>query len=183
MRNTSTRRFPRLERLLLDGDIDPELGDYLRAVGFNVRFAPRDNPIIEDDVKVLRLARRQNRILVCHDKHSDRSTRLRLYPEIYNRRGNILHIGGDSSQPLVTALGKVVVHYEHWSAWFKAHPNGGRVSVHSTKWSSTSAEKLMTRHMSHIYVGDEVPPIPPRRSRGPRPRRPSGTSEQLPLIE
>ena len=63
MRNTSTRRFPRLERLLLDGDIDPELGDYLRAVGFNVRFAPRDNPIIEDDVEVLRLARRQNRIL------------------------------------------------------------------------------------------------------------------------
>lgn len=64
-----------IDRLVLDGDIDPELAIYLRAVGFKVRFAPRGSKLIGDDVKVLRLARKQGRILVCHDQHSDKETR------------------------------------------------------------------------------------------------------------
>lgn len=166
---------------MLDGDIDPELADYLRAIGFNVRFAPRDNPIIEDDVEVLRLARRQKRILVCHDQHGDRGTQLRLFPEIYHRGGNILRIGGDSSQPVMTALGKILVNYEQWSEWFNTHPGGGRVSLYMTKCKPDSAEELMARHMHHVYVGDNVPPIPPRRTRGPRPRLPTRVSGQIPL--
>ena len=169
--------------MLLDGDVDPELAEYLRAVGFNVRLAPRDNRIIEDDVEVLRYARRQNRILVCHDKHSDRSTQLRLYPELYHRGGQILQIVGDSGQPTIPALGKILVNYELWSEWFRVNSGGGRVSVHSRGWRAISAEELMARHMHRIYVGDEVPPIPPRRRRGPQTRRPSRSSGQLPLPE
>ena len=46
-----------LDKLLLDGDTDPELADYLRAVGYDVTLAPRGGSTIRDDVKVLRLAR------------------------------------------------------------------------------------------------------------------------------
>ena len=64
---------------MLDGDIDPELADYLRAVGFDVALVPRDNPqVIENDVEVLRYARRRRRIVVCHDRHRDRESELQL---------------------------------------------------------------------------------------------------------
>ena len=87
---------------MLDGDIDPELADYLRAVGFDVQLAPRDNPqVIENDVAVLRYTRRRRRIVVCHDRHRDRESELELFPEIYNNAGRILRIGGDSSQSLL----------------------------------------------------------------------------------
>ncbi len=43
----------------MDGDVDPELSDYLRAVGFQVEMAPRDNPdVIQNDVALLRLHER-----------------------------------------------------------------------------------------------------------------------------
>jgi len=158
--------------LLLDADIDPELADYLGAVGFDVWFAPRNNPeIIQDDVQVLRYARRRRRILVCHDKHRDIGSELRLFPEIYNNGGRILRIGGDSSQSLLGALGKLLVHYGQWSEWFRANPHGGRIVVHATKCIPTPADEFMARHMRRVYAGDEVPPLPPRRRgrRGPRP--------------
>ena len=163
--------MPRLERLLLDGDIDPELADYLRAVGFDVHFAPRNDPIIEDDVQVLRYARRRRRILVCHDKHQGLDSELRLFPEMYNNAGRILRIGGDSSQPLLGALGKILVHYGQWAEWFRSNPHGGRIVVHSHRCITTTADEFMARHMRRVYAGDEVPPLPPRRSgrRGPRP--------------
>ena len=173
--------MPRLEKLLLDGDIDPELGDYLKAVGFDVQLAPRDNPIIQDDVEVLRFARRRRRILVCHDKHADRATQFRLFPELYHHGGRILRIGGDSSQSLLTALGKVLIHYEDWSAWFKDHPSGGRVVVYSTKLSTDSAEEFMARHMRHVYRGTDIPPIPARRRGRRQPRPAIVPSEQLRL--
>ena len=97
-----------LDKLLLDGDTDPELAGYLRAVGYDVAFVPRGGSTIRDDVKVLRLARRQGRILVCHDAHRDMETQLHLFPELYRRGGKILQIKGDSSQDLLTALGKVI---------------------------------------------------------------------------
>jgi hypothetical protein len=164
---------------LLDGDIDPELADYLRVVGFDVQLAPRENPIIQDDVEVLRFARRRRRILVCHDSHSDTSTRLRLYPELYHRGGKILHIGGDSSQHLLVALGKVLVNYEHWSEWLQS--NDGRVSVFATKWVPTSADEFMARHIRHVYRTSEDLPLPPRQTRQSRRRSPGIPSEQLPL--
>lgn len=168
--------------MLLDGDIDPELADYLQAVGFDVQFAPRDNPtIIEDDVAVLRFARRRRRILVCHDQHGDRATQLRLFPELYHNGGRVLRIGGDSSQPLVGALGKVLAHHAEWSQWFMTNPHGGRATVHITKCVLTPADEFMARHLRRVYSGVEVPPLPPRR-RGHRGPRPSDTpTEQMRL--
>ena len=157
---------------MLDGDIDPELADYLRAVGFDVLLAPRANPqVIENDVAVLRYARRRKRIVVCHDRHKDRESELELFPEIYNNGGYILRIGGDSSQSLLLALGKVTVHYDTWSTWFSVNPQGGRVVLHKDKYIATTAEEFMKRHLRRVYVGHDFPPLPPRRKgrRGPRP--------------
>ena len=149
---------------------------------FDVLLAPRDDLLIQDDVEVLRYARRRRRILVCHDKHADRATQWRLFPELYHNGGRILRIGGDSSQSLILALGKVLIHYEAWSAWFESNPNGGRVIVNSSGIVQTPADEFMARHMRQIYAGTEVPPIPPRRRRrgGVRPR--VIASDQLPLI-
>ena len=180
-RSSSTHPLPRLERLLLDGDVDPELSDYLRAVGFQVEMAPRDNPdVIQNDVALLRFARAQRRILVCHDQHRDRATQLRLFPEIYNRGGNIITIGGDSSQPLLLALGKILVHHREWANWFLEHPQGGKVVLHKDKWVPTSAEEFMQRHLRHINRGLESTVLPPRQPR-PRGSSPNVPPEQLPL--
>ena len=127
-RDFLTHPLQKLERLLLDGDIDPELAPYLKAVGFGVRFAPRGSRLIRDDVKVLQLARKQGRILVCHDQHKDKETKLRLYPEIHKHGGKILQIGGDSSQKILTALGKILVWREQWVSWFKE--NDGKATVY-----------------------------------------------------
>ena len=181
-RNILIRRLPRLQRLLLDGDIDPELADYLRAVGFEVLLAPRDNPgIIEDDVEVLRYARRRRRILECHDKFGDRATQLRLFPEMYHNGGRVLRIGGDSSQSLVGALGKVLVHHEQWIRWFEENPHGGRITVFATKFVATSADEFMARHLYRMHAGDDVPPLPPRRRGRRGPRATDTPVEQLPL--
>ena len=156
---------------MLDGDIDPELADYLRAVGFDVQFAPRDNPqVIENDVEVLRYARRRRRIVVCHDRHKDRESELVLFPEIYNNGGRILRIGGDSSQQLLLALGKVTVHYDSWSKWFSSNPQGGRIALYKDSWTPTTAEEFMKRHLHRIYVGHDIPPLPLKR-RGSQSRR------------
>ena len=166
------RRLPKLERLLLDGDVDPELADYLRAVGFNVELAPRDKPeVIENDVEVLRYARKRGRIVVCHDKHKDREAEMHLFPEIFHNGGYILRIGGDSSQPLLHALGKITIHYDEWSDWFKDNLQGGRVTLSRNKCSKTTGDEFMQRHLRRVYASHDVLPLPPRR-KGYRRKRP-----------
>jgi hypothetical protein len=110
--------LPRLERLLLDADLDVDIQPYLEAVGFQTRFALHIEADERDDVALLRWARKNHHILVCHDKHKDRSTRLELYPELYINGGHILRITGDSSQDVLTALGKILVNREKWRTWF-----------------------------------------------------------------
>jgi hypothetical protein len=159
-----TPRLHKLERLLLDGDIDPELAEYLRAVGFEVRFAPRGSRIIRDDVKVLRLARKQGRILVCHDQHSDKETRLRLYPELYSHGGKILQVGGDSSQNVLTALGKILIWREKWEPWFRE--NDGKVVVNKDSWIPKSALNLANRTISQKRY--DIGHVPFSQKRKPR---------------
>lgn len=172
----------KLERLLLDGDIDPELADYLRAVGFEVRFAPRGSKLIRDDVKVLRLARKQGRILVCHDQHSDKETRLRLYPELFSRGGKILQIGGDSSQTVLTALGKVIVWRENWEPWFRG--NDGKVVVYKDRWIPKSALTLVNLTVSQqSYDIGQVPFSPKRKPRKKTIRKRPIVPEQHRLME
>ncbi len=181
-RDSSIHPLHRLERLLLDGDIDPELADYLRAVGFEVEFAPRGSKLIRDDVKVLRLARKQGRILVCHDQHSDKETRLRLYPELYSHGGKILQIGGDSSQMAVTALGKVLVWRENWEPWFRE--NDGKVVVYKDRCIPKSALTLINLTISQQgYNIGQVSFSPKRKPRKRIIRKRPVASEQQRLIE
>lgn len=81
--------LPRLERLLLDTDLDVDIQPYLEAVGFQTHFALHVEADERDDVALLRWARENDHILVCHDKHKDRSTRLELYPELRRNGGRI----------------------------------------------------------------------------------------------
>ena len=111
--------LPRLERLLLDTDLDVDIQPYLEAVGFQTHFALRIEADERDDVALLRWARENHHILVCHDKHKDRSTRLELFPELNTNGGHILRITGDSSQDVLTALGKILVNREKWRTWFE----------------------------------------------------------------
>jgi hypothetical protein len=179
--NSSTPPLAKLERLLLDGDIDVELALYLRAVGFGVRFAPRGSKLIRDDVKVLQLARRLGRILVCHDQHGDKETKVRLYPELYRRGGKILQISGDSSQPPLTALGKILLFRENWQPWFK--DNDGKVLVYKGGFKATPAHELAGRTVQRVF---EIGPVPLGTKRKPRKRSPRARVvpvEQRPLFE
>ncbi len=179
---SSKHPLQKLERLLLDGDIDPELAIYLRAVGFEVTLAPRGSKLIRDDVKVLRLARKQGRILVCHDQHSDKETRLRLYPELYSHGGKILQIGGDSSQLAVTALGKVLVWRENWEPWFRE--NDGKVVVYKDRCIPKSALNLTNLTISQQgYDIGQAPFRPKRKPRKKTVRKRQVASEQFRLIE
>ena len=168
-----------LDKLLLDGDTDPELAGYLRAVGYDVAFVPRGGSTIRDDVKVLRLARRQRRILVCHDAHRDMETQLRLFPELYRRGGKILQIKGDSSQDLLTALGKVITWRLEWSQWFSQ--NDGRVVVSRGKWRKQTAAELVN-FKSMQRVQDVGPAVPKPTTRTIK-RRTKIPPEQQPLID
>ena len=111
--------LPRLERLLLDTDLDVEIQPYLEAVGFQTHSALHIEADERDDIALLRWAREHGHILVCHDKHRDRSTRLELYPELNANGGRILRITGHPSQDVLTALGKILVNREKWSRWFQ----------------------------------------------------------------
>lgn len=117
--------LPRLERLLLDADLDVEIQPYLEAIGFQTHLALNIEADERDDVALLRWARENDHILVCHDKHKDRSTRIELYPELNTNGGRILRITGDSSQDVLTAVGKILVNREKWHRWF--HDNHGMV--------------------------------------------------------
>ena len=122
---------PPLERLLLDNDVNVELRTHLIAVGFEVALANETGANTRNDTDLLRWARDNNYILVCHDQHGDRNTRLELYPEIYESGGEILRIGGPPDQHPFVALGKILVHYEKWTDWFRN--NDGIVTVHTSK--------------------------------------------------
>ena len=71
---TSTGLLPRLERLVLDNDVNRQVQDYLKAVGFDVTLITQADVDVRDDVAILSWARSEGRFLLCHDKHRDRET-------------------------------------------------------------------------------------------------------------
>lgn len=163
--------LPRLERLLLDADLDVEIQPYLDAVGFKTQFALDVEASERDDVALLRWARENGHILVCHDKHKDRSTRLELYPELKTNGGHILRITGDSSQDVLTALGKVLVNREKWRAWFE--DNDGEVILKMDGVIYRSAHELYRTVERHLEGADPAQRIRNRKpaSRNKRPAR------------
>ena len=163
-------RLPPLERLLLDADVDVGIGPYLEAVGFRVQFALHVGANVRSDTAILRWAREHGHILVCHDKHTDKSTRLELYPELYEHGGKIIRISGNPSQNEITALGKILVHREEWRSWFA--DNDGVVIVASHQIICRDAHYLYTRHVQGTLFTDPVDTIRGSRSTRQRPRQP-----------
>jgi hypothetical protein len=152
-KNSSTERLPKLERLLLDADVNPDLIPLLRAVGFHAEFAPSLKVNIRNDRSLLRWARKHRYILVCHDKFKDRQTRIELYPELYHRGGQIIQIGGGPAQDSYMALGKLLVNRNTWLEWFKEHQ--GYVLVHSQGIKMRDATELYTIVQSRMPLETE----------------------------
>ena len=135
---------PPLERIGLDADIDPELGVLLSAVGFAVADVRKAKGLLNPkDKQVLIWARRYSRILVCHDQHRDRKTRLSLYPEIWQRGGQIIEIHGGSDQDPNEALAKILRHRATWLAFF-ATEGRGRVVLTWERCKTETAFALMS---------------------------------------
>ena len=178
-RKSPLSRLPRLERLLLDTDVDVGIRPYLEAVGFRVQFALHVGVDVRSDTAILRWAREHGHILVCHDKHTDKTTRLELYPELYQHGGKIIRVSGNPSQSEITALGKILVHREKWSLWFA--DNDGEVIVTSQKIIYHDAHYLYTTHVQGALLTDPIETIRRRhpsrqRPREPRPNQPPGQS-------
>jgi hypothetical protein len=164
--------------LLLDADINPELERVLQAVGFATESALRIGIDVRDDTALLRWARKNRYILVCHDRHRDRRTNQQFYPEIYHRGGRVIQISGDSGQDLLTALGKVLVHREKWRDFFK--DNDGIATVTQASGVKLDpAEKLYARIQRRMEgMGDAAKSLKHRKP--PRPRKRMPTRKQKP---
>lgn len=130
MKQASTRhsKFKKLERLLLDTDVNANLIRYLRVVGFNVLFARKVKVNVRDDAAIVRWARRHKRILVCHDKYQNREHKIRVFNEIYKHGGHVIQVAGGSDQDILTSLGKILVNREEWTRFFAA--NDGVALLH-----------------------------------------------------
>lgn len=146
-------RLPKLERLLLDCDINPELEPLLRAVGFRTEFVKNVGVNVRDDTEIIKWARRHRYILVCHDRHKDKRTQLQLFPELRRNGGKIIEIGGHTGQDLLTALGKILVHREEWMQFFKE--NDGIATVHRTEIRKKSAHELYKRVQGELALGGD----------------------------
>ena len=162
--------LPRLERLLLDTDLDVDIQPYLEAVGFQTQFALNISADHRSDVDLLRWTRTNDHILVCHDQHRDRTTRLELYPELKANGGRILRITGDSSQDVLTAVGKILVNREKWRSWFRE--NDGLVILKGDGVIYRTADQLYSTVESHI---DPAARIRDRESLPPT-RRPANST-------
>lgn len=171
-RNFSPARLPTLEKLLLDADIHPELEPYLRAVGFRTKSVRHIRADYRKDAQLLRWARRYDYILVCHDAHADMKTRLEFDPEMYHKGGRVLRISKDSSQDVLVALGKIILHREAWSKWF-ANNGSGQITVSQGGINSSSAKERYTQLLTKISDEPTAVAQIARRSRASRSQLPT----------
>ena len=148
----------------------------MRAVGFRTEFAFRVVNV-RSDRDILRWARRHRYIHVCHDKFSDKQTRLEIYPEIFHHGGKVIQITGGPQQNLYTSLGKLLVHREKWVEWFQS--NKGIVTL--------SMDKMRTQDAHHLYTMVQrtmdlaVDPEATMRGRRVRQQQRDRTQRQVPL--
>jgi Domain of unknown function (DUF5615) len=122
----------KLERLVLDADMNPRVDELLIAVGFDVVSARTlAAAIFKRDVALLQWARQQGRIVVSHDQHADKKTNHLLYPEIYHNGGKVLQVSGNPSQDVLMVVGKIILHRADWSQFFLS--NNGIATVRQDK--------------------------------------------------
>lgn len=168
----------------MDTDLDVDIQPYLEAVGFQTHLALHIDADERSDVALLRWARENRHILVCHDKHKDRSTRLELFPELNTNGGHILRITGDSSQDVLTALGKILVNREKWNTWFKE--NDGLIILKKEGVIYRSAQELYRMVKRHLEDADPAKRIRDRKPAraGKRPTRTTSPQQNsLPNID
>ena len=164
---------PKLERLLLDADVNALLVPFLEAVGFDVLFAPKVQDVdIHDDAAIVKWARHHRRYLVCHDKFRDKQTRLKLYFEVFENGGPIIQINGGPQQHPLVSLGKMLVHRQKWLNFFEQHEDG---IVHlSTQNPAYSPPEKLHKEIQRLVVDPIAalnrPRKPRKRTFGPVPR-------------
>lgn len=134
--------LPRLDQIVLDADVNILVRSYLEAVGFDVVLSTEEDVDVRSDVAILQWARQRERILVCHDKHRDGHTRMRLFEELYANGGKILRIGGRPDQSPITSTGMIMVHRQQWLSFFEEHQSGIAI-VHRTGCKFSAAGDLI----------------------------------------
>lgn len=177
----SLQPLPRLERLLIDTDVNPLLARYLRAVAFNVLFAAKVRVDYRDDISIIKWARKHRRIVVTHDRYKDRATKIRACQEIYDHGGQVIQVSRGQDQTPLTSLGKILAHREDWVKFFQE--NDGMVLVHKTGMTPMPRAYLI-RQIQNQLDFPALPKIAPKsphiRKGG---RRPKPISEaQSPLL-
>ena len=158
--------LPDLDRIVLDADVNILVRYYLEAVGFDVVLSTEEDVNVRSDVAVLQWARERDRMLVCHDKHRDGHTRIRLFEEIHSNGGRILRIGGRPDQSPITSTGMIMVHRQQWMLFFEEHQSGIAI-VHRTGCRFNTPQDLL-RQVRRQDSADDNPIIglesPPRDS-------------------
>jgi hypothetical protein len=146
-----------LERFLVDSDIDPELVDLLRKIGFKATHATWHPNIPNDDTRYLQWGREHNYILLCHDKHRDAKTRLAFYSEMFYHGGQIIRVG-KPGHSVLRLLGCILAQRHMWQEYFKQ--DSGEASVHPSGCNFTSASELLKRSKYELKLPFEDPAIP-----------------------
>lgn len=170
----------RLERFIIDTDVNARLVGYLRAIGFDVVLASQVNVNIHDDVAILRWARGHHRFFVCHDKFKDGQTRIRMRVEVYNNGGQIIRIGGKPNQHPLTSLGKILAQRMHWLDFFQKNGDG-MVVVHEQGMRSLTRDDLY-RDVQRTMIDPTDALMRPRKTTTRARRPPKRVPEQLSFI-
>ena len=102
----------------------------LNAAGFDAVFKREipDLAVEFDDVEILKWARAHRRILWGFDKHRNGSaTGQRMNDEISRHKGRLIQMSGGPEQSIPRAIGRLLVHQEHWEPFFA--DNHGKVRI------------------------------------------------------
>lgn len=176
-----SRQLPRLERLVLDADVNARVLRYLSAIGFDVVLASGTGINVRDDTGIVRWARRNRRILVAHDRWKDRKTKFKVFNEIHRNGGKAIQVRGGPQQHELSTVGKIIANRQKWLLFFK--DNDGICEVSEQGCKSRSREYIV-RQIRGVLRGFEsqLPPKVTRRSRRRPISRPSPIEQQrLPL--
>ncbi|MDD5702793.1 MAG: DUF5615 family PIN-like protein [Dehalococcoidales bacterium] len=147
----------KLERFLVDSDIDPELVFLLRKIGSRSTHATWHDKIPNDDTEYLIWARNHGYILVCHDKHSDTKTKYSFHSEMYYHGGQVIRVG-KPGQDTLRLLGMILAQRHAWQEHFSN--DSGEVVVHPSGCNFTNAEELLKRSSYKMRLPFEDPSIP-----------------------
>jgi len=135
-------------RFLTDAQPVPEFVQKLRALDFDV-IDKREVLELQwenDDVQLLRWARRHQRILLGMDMYA-RTTGLRMNEEIRERNGRVLSIAGGPQQPVHRALGKLLFYQERWAPFFaEGHGRVTITTVGSSERDTAAKIKMQRPH-------------------------------------